>query len=44
MSHILNVAVKQRRLAANPCLAVEFPVSVKKSIRKPHYMSATEQA
>ena len=44
LSHILNVAVKQRRLAANPCLAVEFPVSVKKSTRKPHYMSATEQA
>jgi len=44
LSHILNVAVKQKRLAANPCLAVEFPVSVKKSTRKPHYMSATEQA
>jgi integrase len=41
---ILNVAVKQKRLAANPCLAVEFPVSAKKSTRKPHYMSATEQA
>jgi integrase len=25
-------------------VAVEFPVSVKKSTRKPHYMSATEQA
>jgi hypothetical protein len=44
LSHILNVAVKQKRLAANPCLAVEFPVSVKKSTRNPHYMSATEQA
>jgi integrase len=44
LSHIFNVAVKQKRLAANPCLAVEFPVSVKKSTRKPHYMSATEQA
>jgi integrase len=44
LSHILNVAVKQKRLASNPCLAVEFPVSVKKSTRKPHYMSATEQA
>ena len=33
---------------ANPCVAVEFPVSIKKSTRKPHYMSAnmsaTEQA
>jgi len=44
LSHILNVAVKQKRLAANPCAAVEFPVSVKKSTRKPHYMTATEQA
>jgi hypothetical protein len=25
-SHILNVAVKQKRLAVNPCLPVEFPV------------------
>ena len=44
LSHILNVAVKQKRLTVNPCLAVEFPVSVKKSTRKPHYMTATEQA
>ena len=44
MSHIMNVAVKQKRLAANPCVAVEFPVSVRKSTRKPHYMSATGQA
>jgi len=43
-SHILNVAVKQKRLAVNPCVVVEFPVSVKKSTRKPHYMTATEQA
>src|SRR5580700_6753666 len=44
LSHILNVAVKQKRLAVNPCLAAAFPVSVKKSTRKPHYMTATEQA
>jgi integrase len=44
LSHILNVAVKQKRLAVNPCVCVEFPVSVKKSTRKPHYMTATEQA
>ena len=44
LSHILTVAVKQKRLAANPCLSVEFPVSVKKSTRKPHYMTASEQA
>ena len=43
LSHILNVAVKQKRLAAIPCAAVEFPVSVAKSTRKPHYMTATEQ-
>ncbi len=44
LSHMLNVAVKQKRLADNPCRAVEFPVSVAKSTRKPHYMSASEQA
>jgi hypothetical protein len=44
LSHMLNVAVKQKRLSANPCMAVEFPVSVAKSTRKPHYMTATEQA
>jgi integrase len=44
LSHILNVAVKQKRLATNPCVAVEFPVSVRKSTRKPHYMTASEQA
>lgn len=44
LSHILNVAVKQKRLVVNPCIAAEFPVSVKKSTRKPHYMTATEQA
>ena len=26
LTHILNVAVKQKRLATNPCVAVEFPV------------------
>ena len=44
LSHMLNVAVKQKRLADNPCRTVEFPVSVSKSTRKPHYMTATEQA
>jgi integrase len=43
LSHILNVAVKQKRLALNPCASVEFPVSVRKSTRKPHYMTASEQ-
>lgn len=44
LTRILNVAMHQRRLAANPCNAVEFPVSVSNSTRKPHYMSASEQA
>lgn len=44
LSHVLNVAVKQKRLSENPCRAVEFPVSVAKSTRKPHYMTASEQA
>ena len=44
LSHMLNVAIRQKRLTANPCMAVEFPVSVAKSTRKPHYMTATEQA
>ena len=43
LTHILNVAVRQKRLATNPCVAVEFPVSVKRSTRKPHYMTASEQ-
>ena len=41
---MLNVAVKQKRLPDNPCRAVEFPMSVSKSTRKPHYMTASEQA
>jgi integrase len=40
---MLNVAVKQKRLAVNPCIAVEFPISVSKSTRKPHYMTSSEQ-
>ena len=43
LSHMLNVAVKQKRLTDNPCRAVEFPISVAKSTRKPHYMAASEQ-
>jgi integrase len=43
LTHILNVAVKQMRLAVNPCVAVEFPVSVRRSTRKPHYITASEQ-
>jgi len=41
---ILNLAVRQRRLAVNPCAAVEFPVPIRNSVRKPHYTTASEQA
>jgi len=43
LRRILNVSVKQERLVANPCSFVEFPVSLKASTRKPHYMAASEQ-
>jgi integrase len=43
LRRILNVALKQKRLGINPCQAVEFPVSVSNSVKKPHYMTATEQ-
>ena len=40
---ILNVGIKQKRLASNPCSAVEFPISVKNSTQKPHWMTSSEQ-
>jgi integrase len=43
LSHPLNVAIRQEKLEFNPCTRVEFPVSVKKSTRKPHYMTLSEQ-
>jgi integrase len=43
MTRILSVAIKQKRLSLNPCSMVEFPVSIGKTTRKPHYMTATEQ-
>ncbi len=43
LRRMLNLAVKQKKLKSNPCEAVEFPVSVKNSTRKPHYMTASEQ-
>jgi hypothetical protein len=39
LRRILNVAVKKRRLALNPCSGVEFPVSVSATTRKPHYLT-----
>ena len=44
LRRILNVAVKHKRLTVNPCTAVEFPVRVSATTRKPHYMTASEQA
>jgi integrase len=43
LTRIFNVGIKQKRLSVNPCEMVEFPVSVAKSTRKPHYMTASEQ-
>ena len=43
LRRILNVAVKKRRLAVNPCNGVEFPVALAGTTRKPHYLSASEQ-
>jgi integrase len=43
LTRVLNVAIKQKRLNLNPCSMVEFPVSVGRTTRKPHYMAATEQ-
>ena len=44
LRRILSVAVKKRRLAVNPCGSVEFPVALAGTTRKPHYLSASEQA
>ena len=43
LRRILNVAVKKRRLAVNPCGGVEFPVALAGATRKPHYLTASEQ-
>ena len=43
LTRIFSVAVKQKRMTVNPCSMVEFPVSVGKTTRKPHYMTASEQ-
>jgi integrase len=43
LGRILNVAVKKRRLALNPCNGVEFPVALAGTTRKPHHLTASEQ-
>ena len=42
LRRVLNVAVKKKFVAANPCNSVEFPVTVK-GLFRPHYMTWSEQ-
>ena len=39
---MLNVAVRKKLLAVNPCVGVEFPVAVK-GLFRPHYVTWSEQ-
>jgi integrase len=42
LRRMLNVAVRKKLLAANPCTGVEFPVAVK-GLFRPHYVTWSEQ-
>jgi integrase len=42
LRRMLNIAVRKKLLAANPCSGAEFPVAVKKLFR-PHYVTWSEQ-
>jgi integrase len=42
LRRMLNVAVRKKLLAANPCSGVEFPVTVK-GLFRPHYVTWSEQ-
>ncbi len=42
LRRMLNVAVRKKLLASNPCSTVEFPVAVK-GLFRPHYVSWSEQ-
>jgi len=42
LRRMLNVAVRKKLLASNPCAGVEFPVRVK-GLFRPHYMTWSEQ-
>jgi integrase len=42
LRRMLNVAVRKKLLATNPCANVEFPVAVK-GLFRPHYVSWSEQ-
>ena len=44
LNRILNVAVQKKRLSVNPCQSVEFPARLAGTTRKPHYLTAREQA
>jgi len=43
LRRILNVAVKKKKLGANPCDGVEFPVSLTIGTQKPHIVTREEQ-
>ena len=42
LRRMLNVAVRKKLLASNPCANVEFPVTVK-GLFRPHYVTLSEQ-
>jgi integrase len=42
LRRMLNVAVRKKLLAANPCSGVEFPVAVR-GLFRPHYVAWSEQ-
>ena len=42
LRRVLNVAVKKKFIAANPCNSAEFPVTVK-GLFRPHYLPWSEQ-
>jgi site-specific recombinase XerD len=42
LRRILNIAVRKKLLAANPCSWVEFPVAAK-GLFRPHYVTWSEQ-
>jgi integrase len=41
---MLTLSESRFPIPANPCGIVEFPASIQKSIRKPHYMTSSEQS
>jgi integrase len=43
LRRVLNVAVKKKKLSANPCGGVEFPVSLTVGVRRPHILPREEQ-